>query len=372
MQRKYFGELDGVRAISVLLVFTVHLSYPFWHSLHGGAGVTIFFVLSGYLITTLALREEAKNGRLNLKSFYVRRLFRIYPIYFAVLAAYVVLILGLGMQSNRKSAFLETLPFYVLFFPERPMLMRGDAVSVPFAGAWSLGIEEKFYLVWPLLGFVILAWKFRARLLALSIMVAGFAATAILGATGAILQPYALIALGCISAVMLNNKIWYDRIKFLGKGWVLAITGGILLVMQFGTREILPERSLYVAYGLVATLVLTGIVITTTKGIRWLAAKPMVFLGKISYVFYLTHNFGINGAEMVVPKGGPFWAVVTAIVGLVASIAIAWALHIAIEKPMIKVGHRVAHRYKALKGVPSVVEAEAPRIGAPRHLAVRD
>jgi peptidoglycan/LPS O-acetylase OafA/YrhL len=156
-----FPVLDGVRAIAILLVFTAHPAYEhFWPALHGPNGVTIFFVLSGFLITTLALREEARDGWLDLKGFYIRRICRIYPLYVVVLALYCVLILGLGMESARKTLFLDELPYYALGLPEHGLFVHG--VIAPFDGAWSLGIEEKFYLLWPVL-LVATARRLRSR-----------------------------------------------------------------------------------------------------------------------------------------------------------------------------------------------------------------
>src|SRR4051812_1063795 len=95
--RRYFPELDGLRALCVLLVITVHMydSQTLWAWLAGTRGVTVFFVLSGFLITTLGLREEAERGSVALGAFYVRRCCRLLPLYFVTLAAYGVLIFGL-------------------------------------------------------------------------------------------------------------------------------------------------------------------------------------------------------------------------------------------------------------------------------------
>ena len=165
-QQRYFPSLDGVRAVAVILVFTGDVAYrDFWGSF-GGDGVTMFFVLSGFLITTLALREEERRGRLSLSSFYIRRFFRIYPVYFGILALYCVLIFGLGFVPDRRELFEEQLPYYLFGFPEYRFfdIQGGIEAGAPYAGAWSIGIEEKFYLVWPVLGFALLRGIFEARL----------------------------------------------------------------------------------------------------------------------------------------------------------------------------------------------------------------
>jgi peptidoglycan/LPS O-acetylase OafA/YrhL len=106
-----FPALDGVRAIAVLLVVAAHSRGPgSLHYLAGWNGVTIFFVLSGFLITTLALREEERAGRVFLRGFYVRRVFRILPLYLLVLLLYVPIVRVLGIGDSDK--FTQALPYY--------------------------------------------------------------------------------------------------------------------------------------------------------------------------------------------------------------------------------------------------------------------
>src|ERR687894_2959545 len=101
LARAYAPELDGLRAVAVLLVIAVHVSWEAFSILSGYLGVTVFFVLSGYLITTLGLREEATRGRLHLGAFYVRRTFRIFPLYYLTLAGYAV---ALSLFASDKRA----------------------------------------------------------------------------------------------------------------------------------------------------------------------------------------------------------------------------------------------------------------------------
>src|SRR5215218_3338351 len=127
-----FGVLDGLRAIAILLVFTAHQRGDLFPFFHGATGVTLFFVLSGYLITTLLLREEGRTGKVDFASFYVRRTFRIYPMYLGVIALYCVLILGVGMDSGRRGLWVENLPF-IVWFPEHLPFFRTTELYPPFA-----------------------------------------------------------------------------------------------------------------------------------------------------------------------------------------------------------------------------------------------
>lgn len=350
-QRRYFSELDGLRAVSVLLVFTTHLDVLFWDRLHGNTGVTVFFVLSGYLITTLCLREEAASGRLDLASFYVRRVFRIYPLYVVVLALYSVLILALGMASDRRAAFLDSLPYYLGFLPEQALL-ASTGVEPPFSGAWSLGIEEKFYFVWPLLGFVVLAGRFVPRVVTLLALGTVFAAAPAVGTVGHLVTPYALIAMGCVAGLLLHDPRWYARLAVLGRPRVLGCLIVSVLVIQVTVPWIQLGRPLYVAYGLPVAALLVGLVVTRTSAPTRLSARPLVFLGRISYAFYLTHNFAINGAQSALPGTDVAQGVVAPALALVVAIALAWLLHVTVEKPLIRVGHRLARRRKELRSVP--------------------
>src|SRR5215471_12676618 len=122
-----FAALDGVRAIAVLLVVVTHSRGPRpLHYLAGWNGVTIFFVLSGFLITTLALREEEQSGRMSLRSFYVRRAFRILPLYMLVLLLYLPIVFLLRIGDATK--FRHAIPFYASPLPEIPFFTGGGHV----------------------------------------------------------------------------------------------------------------------------------------------------------------------------------------------------------------------------------------------------
>jgi peptidoglycan/LPS O-acetylase OafA/YrhL len=306
-QQRYFPSLDGVRAVAVILVFIAHVGYrKVWGSV-GGDGVTMFFVLSGFLITTLALREEERTGRLSLSSFYIRRFFRIYPVYFAILALYCVLIFWLGFVPERRGLFEHQLPYYVFGFPEHGFfdITGGIESGPPYAGAWSIGIEEKFYLVWPLVGFVLLRGVFKARL-----------AVCFAGAV--------VFALGLLLAY-----------------WVVLPDAGDDV-----------NAPLKLIEGVVITLAMVGVVLSNGRETGFLRSGPMVLLGRISYVFYLTHNFALNLVEKT-PLGndGILWSIGDVLVAFPLAVLIAWVIHVTFEKPLVRVGHKLARRDKPFHAV---------------------
>src|SRR5437870_6361968 len=101
LARKYFPALDGLRAVSVLLVLAYHVNSSLWDWLSGAEGVSIFFVISGFIITTMCLREESRDGRLSIRGFYLRRVCRIFPLYFVVLGFYILWVGGLNWHGGR-------------------------------------------------------------------------------------------------------------------------------------------------------------------------------------------------------------------------------------------------------------------------------
>ena len=116
---RYFGSLDGLRAISVLAVVWHHTvghdkTLPYFFS-NGDEGVTLFFAISGFLITTLLLRERDTAGSINLRAFYIRRALRIFPLYYAVVALYVVLTLLFERTTPAGREFFANLIFFLTY-----------------------------------------------------------------------------------------------------------------------------------------------------------------------------------------------------------------------------------------------------------------
>ncbi len=144
-QRRIFGTLDGIRALSILAVIWHHTVPASTFSLpmlgRGFLGVDMFFVLSGFLIVTLLLRERQRCGSISLKNFYARRTLRIFPVYYAVLASLTTLYL-LTPGAETAPDFFSELPYHATY------TSNWIDASV-FGITWSLATEEQFYLFWP-------------------------------------------------------------------------------------------------------------------------------------------------------------------------------------------------------------------------------
>ncbi len=169
-EKIFFPNLDGLRFIAFFAVFFHHTvivkcfatnEQSGWFKWlnqqkeNGALGVNLFFVLSGFLITYLLLKEKEAFGKIHILQFYVRRILRIWPLYFAMV------VLGFLIFPLVKSAFGDVSNethnplFYVLFISNFEMITKGFADSSILNVLWSVGVEEQFYLIWPLFLFII-------------------------------------------------------------------------------------------------------------------------------------------------------------------------------------------------------------------------
>ena len=141
-----FHSLDGIRALCILAVIWHHV--PTWTECtifqRGFLGVDMFFVLSGFLIVTLLLREKDRQHRISLKNFYIRRALRIFPIYYLVLFLVLLMYVATKASSSNAQMYYRKLPFLLTY------TSNWVEISVANMGImWSLATEEQFYLLWP-------------------------------------------------------------------------------------------------------------------------------------------------------------------------------------------------------------------------------
>ena len=347
--RKYIPELDGLRAISILLVITWHMwdRAAFWEWLRGGEGVRIFFVLSGYLITSLLLEEEAKRGKVSLPAFYVRRSCRIFPLYYVVLLAYCVLIYGFSSFAAKRAEMDYAMPYLLVYLQEIPFYLHPDGVWFPFYQSWSLGIEEKFYLVWPVMAFILLHGCRQWRL-ALGVGFAAlFAALPLcgLGPWTSCVFDYYTILVGCCTAVVLFEKRHYERLKGLGSALGSWCAFGFLVATHFSYGW-LPTVFVARLYPVAVALFMVSLLAGRSPFGRALGCSPLVFMGKISYGMYLVHLLCSNAANVVFRPGSGKWyvALLTYLLTCALCVAVSKVLAVAIEQPFIRLGHKWSAR----------------------------
>lgn len=319
-------DIQGLRALAILLVVGAHAGVP---GLAGGvAGVDVFYVLSGYLITGLLLQEHAATGRLRVVEFYARRLKRLLPalllmLVATLLAATWLLSPGELREQARSAPYAATWTGNLFF-----ALARMDYFAEPqardlFLHTWSLGVEEQYYLVWPWL--LLLAVKGGRVGLALGLV---FAASLGLFAHWSQAQPlwafYQMPARGWqfalgAGALLLARRPWRPgALRAAGVAGLLLILASAMLLKPSspGLWLLVPSAG--------AALVLAG-------GSRLLAQPALVWIGDRSYAWYLWHwPFLVLGAAAGVraPAGAALL--------VAASLAMAAASYALVERPLWK------------------------------------
>ena len=302
-------ELEGLRAVAVGLVLLYHANVP---KLHGGyVGVDVFFVLSGFLITGLIVRELRSTGRIDLPAFYARRARRLLPAAAVAILGTLLLsaILLPPLRLPDVTADAAAASLYVSnlrFAAQATDYLASDLAPSPLLHFWSLGVEEQFYLFWPALLLVVAgagrrirtggeAARKRRLVVAVGVVVIGsFAASLVLTSAA---QPWAFFSLPTrawelgLGALLALESARLAGLPGAVGGALVAIGLGLVVAAGFvlqqstpfpGTAALLPT----VGAGLV---IAGGAAGARTWPARLLAVGPMRFLGRISYSLYLWH-----------------------------------------------------------------------------------
>lgn len=295
--------LDGLRGLALLGVLSFHAS----GALPGGyLGVDLFFVLSGYLITSLLLREHAQAGRIDLYGFWVRRCRRLFPALLLLLPAIAVysrlFVQGQNLQTLRAEA-LATLGYFSnwqAILAHRSYWQLFKAAS-PLEHTWSLSIEEQFYVVWPMLAVVLLkrGGARALRVFALLLMGASMAAMALLFSAADSSRAYlgtdtrmAAILAGAALATVLApaaelSARFVRRLDWLGG--IAAVGLCVAWATLRGNDPFLYRGGFWLTE--LADLLLIACAISGRRSVvaRALSARPLRLLGTISYGVYLWH-----------------------------------------------------------------------------------
>jgi len=265
----------------------------------GPMGVTFFFVLSGFLITYLLLVEKKKTTTVNVKSFYIRRALRIWPIYilFTVLAFFLFPEMEI-FNHYYLSSFVEEskatkLVMYLLFIPG---FVLAFFKSIPWAGhLWSIGVEEQFYLAWPWLFKVKKRLNVNFLLWGVLILVVCKAFILLLSQIGYIStevkeivaqSKFECMIIGGIGALLFYNDKLGLLLKYITRNPVLLLLFILSLLLTWFTPEILNDGKHLLVSPFFLMLILG---ISQGKDRSFFESKLFVFLGNISYGFYLFH-----------------------------------------------------------------------------------
>lgn len=343
----YIPSLDGIRTVAFLVVFIAHAGLG--RLIPGGFGVTIFFFLSGYLITTLLRREYERSGTIRFKNFYMRRILRIWPSF------YIVLLLAMGISyllSPEAGFTLQNLQaflaqsFHVANYYNISFGKQGMALGTEVY--WSLAVEEHFYLLFPLLYIVLLRLGLGPR--KQSFLFWGICLLVLLW------RCLLVFAMGADS-----DRIFYGtdtRLDSLLFGCALAVFGNPMLDQE---QQISERRLKYFLFPLGLTLILCSLLyrsdafrdtlrysiqgialypifITAIRFPDWVVFRPLNWgwvrlMGILSYGLYLVHFMVLQVLNLAMPGHG---LLVYGIGALLLSVGLAYTIYQFIEIPASK------------------------------------
>jgi peptidoglycan/LPS O-acetylase OafA/YrhL len=337
----YIPSLNGLRAVSFLLVFVGHAGLG--NIIPGGFGVTIFFFLSGFLITTLLRAENERNGYVNFRHFWIRRALRIFPpLYLVLIAATIVtsVFYPAGTLSVPAVAAraLQLTNYWVIYEGR-------DGGPIGTGVYWSLAVEEHFYVLFPFLyvfmqrlrlapsrqAFVL--WGLCALVLLWRCILVGILHTSINRTYLATDTRMDGILFGCALAVWRNPVL--DRPALQAHWWKYVIVPAAILLFLgclLIRNPVFRETARYSIQGFALTFVfIAAIRFPEWAPFRILNWPPLAFLGVLSYSLYLMHLLILDGVrDLLLPEVN---ATVQGIAALLISVAFAWLVYLAIEKP---------------------------------------
>ncbi len=345
----YLATLDGWRAIAILAVLLDHsVEYsPYGHisllaiTRIGANGVSLFFAISGFLICSRLLEEQAMFGRISLSGFYIRRACRILPAAMAYLL-FIASLAFLGVIVVDWREWWAAALFWRNYLPPDWIRHGWGGYTIHY---WSLAVEEHFYLLWPAL--LAFSSKRRARTLAilLALCVAAWRwgdfhhqwlstflpGLLFYGRTDIRLDG---LLLGCAVALLLDDHAWRTRFEryFTAGPWLMCITAYALFT-------IIPRTHLYTIWeSMLLPMVVAGTVLHPTSWVsQLLETRLLRWIGRLSYSLYLWQQLFIVGG------GRSMFRLLQKLpLNLVMIFLLAFLSYEGIERPFIRLGHRLA------------------------------
>jgi peptidoglycan/LPS O-acetylase OafA/YrhL len=354
LRTSHIPGLDGIRGIAVLLVFMSHteLGVP---GRFGPLGVTIFFFLSGYLITTLLQREFDRSGAISLKDFYLRRVLRIVPPMLITISIVTAISVVRGQDGPTVGTFLIQAFSLTNYF----MIVTHYLHGIPFMQPmWSLSVEEHFYLVYPFL-FATLYRNAEPKRLVVAI---GIIAAVVAGIRcWDVWQVRALwhdpvgetyifknielathtrvdsIIYGCLFALVANpmrGSAFAQKINNVPSAFA-----GVLILLAGISVHYVQESIGYILLGVAFVPLFTATILQSKSGwLRFLESAPMRYMGAISYTFYLIHVYLLMSLKPYIHSH-----IACAGIALGCSLAFSTAMLYLVERPLARVRSRIAH-----------------------------
>ena len=332
--------LDGLRALAVVLVIATHF----------GAGVplalvSVFFVLSGFVITWLLLKEQDSTGSISLSGFYARRVVRILPAY------YVFVVLSIAVDWMRGDSRIAPAAGPALFYYTNYFNALHGHPASSVAHAWSLAVELQFYVVAPVAFLLLAARGRRALLLGAAFAIVAVAAWRSFAFLRLGLGPayaynafdcrFDALAAGCLLAVSCRSPRFRSAMEACADRWHWApmlIAIALLPVLEFSRPWYRYTIGFTIQALAIAFAICQLLVLHTEAPWRFLDTRLMRYLGSLSYGMYLYHLWGLSIGHRLSPASP--WLEFS--VGLAVTIALAAASYYLIEQPAVRLKKRVA------------------------------
>ena len=345
LRKKKIPKIDALRAVSALIVVMYHFGLDF---IPAGTGVMVFFIISGFLITWLLLNEVDDTGTISLEHFYFRRTFRIFPafyVFWAVTVGGLLLRHGHLIWGQAIATFFYVGNYYqgLNHYPETGL-----------SHAWSLGVEEQYYLLWPALvlllarkprslmrstcAAILLVWVYRGVLISLRAP-EDYIYTAFDTRIDHLL-------IGCVLAISLRYGYFSSFLRTISSRtiYVLIPLGGLLFstvaVNHFGTDY--RDSVGFIVDPLLVAVLMVQLIVSRSRWLAWMDSPLLVYLGTISYSTYLYHELagslvaramgGLPKALMMVPM-------------LAASYAAASVSYYGVERPFLRIRAQIDKRH---------------------------
>jgi peptidoglycan/LPS O-acetylase OafA/YrhL len=332
---------DGLRGVAILLVIVSHF---FGETLDAtgllrtlttpvsGLGVELFFVLSGFLITSIIVKERLRSGSIDLKKFYIRRTLRIWPAFYTFIAT-VAILAATGVIAVTPWELLAAGLFIWDYAP--------NVQTLALTHTWSIAIEEQFYLIWPALVILLkparALWFCLAGLLLVPVLrVATYLASdqQTRGSIWQMLHARAdSLLMGCLLALILalHPSIWTRLQSAVSKFRLVVVAIPVLFASGLLSSLIGGVWQLTIGYSIENVALAILVIAVMTEGHRLsklMSWRPLVWVGTISFSLYLWQQL------FLVPTGSGF--VLPPLVALLASFAAATLSYVAIEKPVLR------------------------------------
>jgi len=357
----HIASLDGMRAVAIMIVFLSHAGLS--HVVPGLFGVTVFFFLSGYLITTLLRMECERHGTANLRQFFLRRTLRILPPFYLILATIAVLTSCSVLPGGFHGQALTAQAFFAANYWEIAGGVQPPGTEV----LWSLAVEEHFYLIFPFFylamrralpdrwhQFILLMLLCAAVLAWRMLLVHHFSAIDL--QSGSAHHPRTCHAtdtrldgllFGCALAVWGNPALDGTRFRRSHWLWLMLPSCVALLLATFVIRSVpFRETWRYTLQGLaLMPIFITVIRHADALPLRFLNWRWVSRLGVLSYAFYLTHTLLLAVVERWLPAPADLSHVQLMLlrggVAFALTLSASWLIHQYVEKPFLRMRRRL-------------------------------